>query len=119
MENLMNESLFGAAPPPWQAVPVPAIGWPSSLLSTLSATRPLAGAASQVLASPLGLTSAMPAMLPPVSGLAGGVTPATSAMPVGATIASGSEVAVGVPVSSLLATVAVRRGQPLGPSNDQ
>lgn len=31
----------------------------------------------------------------------------------------GSEVALGVPVSTLLATVAVRRGQPLGPSNDQ
>jgi hypothetical protein len=40
---------------------------------------------------------------------------------VGATIPSfaGSEVAVGVPVAALLATVAVRRGQPLGPSNDQ
>jgi hypothetical protein len=31
----------------------------------------------------------------------------------------GSEVAVGVPVSALLAAVAVRRGQPLGPTNDQ
>jgi hypothetical protein len=43
------------------------------------------------------------------------------AMPIGATIPSlaGSEVAVGVPVPALLATVAVRRGQPLGPSNDQ
>jgi hypothetical protein len=42
-------------------------------------------------------------------------------MPVGATIPwiAGSDVAVGVPVSALLATVAVRRGQPLGPSNDQ
>jgi hypothetical protein len=42
-------------------------------------------------------------------------------MPVGATIPSfaGSEVAVGVPVSALLATIAVRRGQPLGPSSDQ
>jgi hypothetical protein len=47
--------------------------------------------------------------------------PALGGMPVGATIPSfaGSEVAVGVPVSALLATVAVRRGQPLGPSNDQ
>ena len=49
------------------------------------------------------------------------MTPAIGIAPVGATIPSfaGSEVAVGVPVSALLATVAVRRGQPLGPSNDQ
>jgi hypothetical protein len=58
---------------------------------------------------------------PPAIGVgAGSVTPAIGA-PVGATIPSfaGSEVAVGVPVPALLATVAVRRGQPLGPSNDQ
>jgi hypothetical protein len=43
------------------------------------------------------------------------------AMPLGATIPAygGTEVALGVPVAALLATVAVRRGQPLGPSNDQ
>jgi hypothetical protein len=42
-------------------------------------------------------------------------------MPIGATFPSvaGSEVAVGVPVPALLAAVAVRRGQPLGPTNDQ
>jgi hypothetical protein len=50
--------------------------------------------------------------------------PATGWVPsmsVGATIPSfaGSEVAVGFPVPALLATLAVRRGQPLGPSNDQ
>jgi hypothetical protein len=41
-------------------------------------------------------------------------------MPLGAAIPlAGSEVAVGVPVPALLATLAVRRGQPLGPTNDQ
>src|SRR5262245_10683220 len=107
----MNEPLFGAVSPPWQAVAVPPAGWLPSLLS--SAARPAPGAASPLLASPLGL---------PGPGLAAGnLTPAAAALPVGATIPAValSEVAVGVPVSALLATVAVRRGQPLGPSNDQ
>ena len=84
------------------------------------AGRPLA--ASSVPATPLSLTSGTPMVFPPATGVAAGtVTPAIGAMPVGATIPSfaGSEVAVGVPVAALLATVAVRRGQPLGPSNDQ
>ena len=93
----MNEPLIGSVSSPWPAAPFAPTGWLPSSMSV--AGRPLAGAPA-VLASPLG-----------TSGL----------MPVGATIPSlaGSEVAVGVPVSALLATVAVRRGQPLGPTNDQ
>src|SRR5262245_42753883 len=103
MESHMNEPLLGAVSPPWQAVPVPPTGWLPSLLS--AAARPLAGAPSPVLAPTLGLTNGIPTVLPLASGLAAGsVTPATTAMPVGATIPSfvGSEVAVGVPVSALL-----------------
>ena len=81
---------------------------------------PVAGrslpAVSGMPASPLGMTGAMPAA--PVST---NVTSVIGAMPLGATIPAyaGTEVALGVPVAALLATVAVRRGQPLGPSNDQ
>ena len=69
-----------------------------------------------------GVVGGMSAAMPPATGLAGGgLTPMAGTVPVGATIPSfgGSEVAVGVPVPALLATVAVRRGQPLGPTNDQ
>jgi hypothetical protein len=57
----------------------------------------------------------------PASSLGPGGLPAVLPLSPGATLPAfaGSEVAVGVPVSALLATVAVRRGQPLGPSNDQ
>ena len=107
----MNEPLFGSVSSPWPAAPFPP-GW---LPPSMSVAGRLAGAAPPGFAS-LGTTSS------PVPGIASGsVTPAIGAMPVGATIPSfaGSEVAVGVPVWALLATVAVRRGQPLGPTNDQ
>lgn len=86
----MNEPLFGSVPQPWAAAPFPPPGWLPTPLS--AAGRPLAGAASTV-----------------------------SASPVGATIPSfaGSDVAGSVPVPTFLATVALRRGQPLGPANDQ
>src|SRR5262245_49114715 len=108
MESDMNEPLFGTVSPPWQPVPVPPAGW----LPLTAAARSLGGGASPVLASPLGL--------PAPGYTAGSVTPATAGLPVGAMIPSvgGSEVAVGMPVAALLATVAVRRGQPQGPSND-
>jgi|SRR5262245_31989818 len=113
----MNEPLFGPVSPPWSAAPLLPAGWVPS-----AGGRPFAGAASSVPASPLGLTTAMPALLPPaLSAAHGSITPTIAAMPIGATIPSfaGSEVAVGVPVPALLATVAVRRGQPHGPTSDQ
>jgi hypothetical protein len=117
----MNEPLFGSVSPQWPAAPFPPTGWQPSSMPI--AGRLLAGAASPAFASPLG-TSGLPTMPSPAPApgvAAGSMTPAIGAMPVGATIPSfaGSEVAVGVPVSSLLAAVAVRRGQPLGPTNDQ
>ena len=115
----MNEPLFGSVSPQWPAAPFPPTGWQPSSMPI--AGRLFAGAASPAFASPLG-TSGLAAMPSPAPGVAAGsMTPAIGAMPVGATIPSftGSEVAVGVPVSSLLAAVAVRRGQPLGPTNDQ
>ena len=115
----MNEPLIGSVSSPWPAAPFAPTGWLPSSMSV--AGRPLAGAPPPVLASPPG-TSWLTTMSSPAPGIAAGsVTPAIGAMPVGATIPSfaGSEVAVGVPVSALLAAVAVRRGQPLGPTNDQ
>jgi hypothetical protein len=60
--------------------------------------------------------------MPTPGTLSGGIYGPSSGMPVGASVPAafaGSEIAVGVPVPALLATVAVRRGQPLGPTNDQ
>jgi len=116
----MNEPLFGSVSP-WPPVSFPPpTGWQASSMSAMG--RPFVGVAAGGPSSQLGLTTGIPTLVPSGPGLPGGSgTPAIGATPIGATIPSfaGSEIAVGVPVPALLATVAVRRGQPLGPSNDQ
>jgi len=91
--------LFGSVSPPWPAAPFPPSPW-------LASSIPVTG-------------RAMAPGVPLAPGAAGGMSavmpPATATIP----SFGGSEVAVGVPVPALLATVAVRRGQPLGPTNDQ
>jgi BON domain-containing protein len=112
----MNEPLFGSASPGWPATPYPPTSW-------LQASGPLA---NRLLASPTsglpgtpgfmsGTTTGQPVSLHP----AGAFVP-SGVMPIGATVPglAGSEIAVGVTTPALLATVAVRRGQPLGPTND-
>ena len=113
----MNEPLFGSVSPPWPVAPFPPSPW-------LASSIPVAGRAMAPPVTPLapGAAGGMSAVMPPAIGLAGGgFTPTAGTVPVGATIHAfaGSEVAIGVPVPALLATVAVRRGQPLGPTNDQ
>jgi len=112
----MNEPLFGSVSPPWPAAPFPPSPW-------LASSIPVMGRAmAPGMPFAPGAAGGMSAVVPPATGLAGGgVTAMAGTVPVGATIPSfgGSEVAVGVPVPALLATVAVRRGQPLGPTNDQ
>ena len=119
MESHMNEPLYGSVSQPWPPVPFPPTAWLPSAMSP--AVRPLFGAASAVLPSPPGLTSGIATVSPPAAGLAAGNMPPAIGATVGATIPSfaGSDVMVGVPVPAFLAAVAVRRGQPLGPTNDQ
>jgi hypothetical protein len=113
----MNEPLFGSVSP-WPVAPYPPLAWvPSMSGGGRSLVGLQAGAASAAGPFASGVSPVMPtAGSPP-----GSLYAATSGMPVGATAPSfaGSEVAVGVPVAVLLASVAVRRGQPLGPTSDQ
>ena len=119
MESHMNEPLIGSVSSPWPAAPFPPTGWLPSSMSV--AGRPLAGAPPACWHLRWERAGYRRCRQPAPGISPGSVTPAIGAMPVGATIPSfaGSEVAVGVPVSALLAAVAVRRGQPLGPTNDQ
>jgi hypothetical protein len=115
MEIHMNEPLFGSVSPPWAATPYPPIAWVPSM--------PAGGRVGpQQPGSAAPYASGFSPVLPAAGTTTGGIYTAThSVMPVGATgpTFAGSEVAVGVPVTALLAAVAVRRGQPLGPTNDQ
>jgi hypothetical protein len=57
--------------------------------------------------------------VPASAPLAGSGLPPTLAMPGVAGLLSGADLAGGVSAPALLAAIAVRRGQPLGPTNDQ
>jgi len=133
----MAESLFGLVPPVWSAVP--AFGYFQTPM--LPGSRPIISAVSPGIPAapgPVAFTSGMGSGMPATSTLPadayglgvmpvqGGpsVGPGLSAVvspPMGPTfpIFAGPEIAVGVTAPALLATVAVRRGQPLGPTNDQ
>jgi BON domain len=88
----MAEPLFGSANPIWPAMPAPAFGY----FQTPLASRGLP------LGAPTGtLTTAPYGAIPPLAAI------------------GGTDTGTGVTAPMLLATVAMRRGQPLGPTNDQ
>lgn len=124
----MAEPFFASMPQLW-ASPPGSIGY----APPLAGARPLASVPPHVMQ---GLTpsaivpgATMPATVRPDA--YGGIAPAVSGPVFGAGLSaamagptagvpySGSEIAVGVTAPALLATVAMRRGQPLGPANDQ
>ena len=113
----MNEPLFGSMTPVWSAATYPPLGWQQ----TPFGSRAMASTVPGVTASGAGFASGIPSVMSSPGGLSASIYAPSSGMPVGASgpAFAGSEVAIGVPVSALLATVAVRRGQPLGPTNDQ
>jgi hypothetical protein len=92
----MIESLYGTASPPWPGAPI-GLGWPPG-------SRPLPS------------TIAHSQQMIPVSvdpgelGRINGPQPLFAGLP---------PVLAGYTIPALLAAVAVRRGQPLGPTNDQ
>ena len=113
----MVEPLFAPVSQFWPAIPAPAVGFVQAPMA--SAHRPFgtmmsAGMPTQGPTSGGALSSAQasnPMPLDPYA-FAGGVMPTVPAL-------TTSEIAVGVTASALLTAVAMRRGQPLGPTNDQ
>ena len=92
----MTDPLFGSVSPPlWPAIPAPVYGYaPSPLASSQRFGTIAPGGSAQgpaVVSSPL--ASGVPAFM--------------------------AETAIGVTAPALLTAVAMRRGQPLGPTNDQ
>jgi hypothetical protein len=140
----MAEPFFGSGSPLWAALPGPAFGFTQMPLP--SGTRPLGsppqGPGIQG-ASPFGgglfgggmmagvpTPNAVPtdpytlagssAMGNPNPNFSAGLSAAIMPGPIGSLPAfTGSEIAIGVTAPALLAAVAMRRGQPLGPTNDQ
>jgi hypothetical protein len=114
----MVEPLFAPVSQFWPAMPAPAFGVVQAPMA--SAHRPYGTI----------MSTGMPTQGPPSSG-AWSTAPASNPMPLDPYAFAGgpaattvpalttSEIAIGVTASALLTAVAMRRGQPLGPTNDQ
>ena len=101
----MAEPFFGSVSPLWAGVPNPAFGYPSA--PTPAGSRPL----GQSLIEPFG------GMAPGgVSAVTGMNAPGIS--PLGIPAFGAAEIGVGITAPALLASIAIRRGQPMGPTND-
>ena len=133
----MVEPLFGSVSQLWPPMPAPAFSYvqtpmPSAYrpFGTMSSGPPAQGPAPGVPLSGVPTSNLLPV---DPNAFAGGVMPAFAGPSVGAglpavassLLATGvpaltaSEIAFGVTAPWLLTAVAMRRGQPLGPNNDQ
>jgi hypothetical protein len=125
----MAEPFFGSGAPLWAAMPGPVSGYmqgppgsrPMGPVGTMPFGSGMMGAGlnpNPLRAEPYGPGGGV---MPPAGGqFSAGLSAAIVPGPVGSFPAfAGAEIAVGVPAPTLLAAVAMRRGQPLGPTNDQ
>ncbi len=128
----MAEPLFGSVPQLWPAIPVPGLGY----FQPLPASRVLAGGAAGGLSpqietgQPTGGWSAPASMplgsvpslgVPSLGSLPPFGIPSLGSLPPlgGIPMFAAAEFATGITPQALLAAVAMRRGQPLGPTSDQ
>lgn len=111
----MAEPFFGAGPQLWPAMPVPGFGY----FSTMPGGRHSGGAP---MTAPPFTGSAMAGAQPPepAASMGGQWQTAGTGGPVGGLQPLlGFEYTGGITPQALLAAVAMRRGQPMGPTNDQ
>jgi hypothetical protein len=116
----MIEPLFGTPAAPWTGIAAPAFGWivppPNRPLANgitfgVSPLGPAGVSASPGLPSRTNVPGPFAAVPPEVYGV--------SSFPGSFSPALGGDVAGVFSVPALLSAVAIRRGQPLGPTNDQ
>ena len=129
----MADPLFGSVSQFWPPIPVQAFGQFQPLLSV---NRPANPVSPGITAPPfaLGAVGTAPAPIPMTVDPhgAGGISPAIGGPGFGAGLSAvlatplagvpamtGAEIALGVTAPVLLTAIAMRRGQPLGPTNDQ
>jgi BON domain len=125
----LGEPLFGSVPQMWPSIPTGAFGY---MQPTMSVNRPFTTSQPNITMStpaPLGSGvlggSSMPGLAS--TDVYGGMMPMTQSVGAGwpgistaiGVPGMGAEIAIGVTAPALLAAVAIRRGQPLGPTNDQ
>jgi len=106
----MIEPLFGTAPSPWSGISPSGFGW-----SVPPGNRPLANNVGFAV-TPFGAAVGAPAVMPPRGPFTAMAPELFSVAPF---LAALPPDAIGYSVPALLSAVAIRRGQPLGPTNDQ
>jgi BON domain len=99
----MSEPLYGSGVPVWSAQS-PGYGW----------VQPQIPVGTQLAAPTIGFGPTVPAQAPMLQGQGPFTVPAAYSGPV-----MGPDVSANTTAPALLAAVAIRRGQPLGPTNDQ
>ena len=115
----MAEPLFGTAPPIWSAVPFPGPAW---FQTPVAGGRPIA----EGIVDPQGFAAGLQgAIIGPQgqgalgNGMVSGIPmPGPSFSPAGP-LAGRQDMAGGVTATALVLAVALRRGQPAGPTSDQ
>jgi len=109
----MAEPLFGSVSPLWSAMPGPVFGYAPTPISAGARIGQGVGIQQGTgpAPTPFGMPTANPMTGEPYGNIAGGN--------IGGGFMTGSEIGVGITAPTLLTAVAVRRGQPLGPTNDQ
>lgn len=122
----MAEPFFGSVPQFWQATPFPAFGLQTPMSS--GGRSPFGAGLTPGVSSVSSVSPTEP------YGFGGGVMPTPGGSPVGAPVSPqmpgpfGNNVTAftgsgfgggGITAPALVAAIAVRRGQPLGPTNDQ
>src|SRR5262245_4012556 len=99
--STMLEPFFGVGPQVWPAMPAPAVGY----------FPPFVGNRPPIINNP------SPAE--PAASMSGWPVVATAPVGSGMAMPTAADFAAGIPPQALLAAVAMRRGQPMGPGNDQ
>jgi hypothetical protein len=117
----MMEALFGSPAQLWTTPFAPGFVMPPPFQQPIGFAGSAIGTTNLGAVPVLGTTSAMTSATRGPTHLNAVATAPYPLYPILANPAAltGTDIATGVPVASLLATVALRRGQPQGPSNDQ
>jgi BON domain len=113
----MIEPFFGSSAPMWSGVPSPGFAWPApSTLGSRTVGSAVPGFGLPPLVTPVsfpqGFNGVVASPADPFGYGAPGMPGVISAL-------AGPDVLNGPPARALVAAIALRRGQPMGPANDQ
>ena len=120
----MTDPLFGSVSPPWPAIPPQVYGYVQSPMAAshrFGTIAPVMAAQGSALVGPNPLSADPQAFggAPGGANFPGFAAVVSSPLASGVPAFMGAEIAIGVTAPALLTAVAMRRGQPLGPTTDQ